>query len=322
MADGDTAVEEGELLPVNPNSPTPHLDKLQELLKNDKLPAEDKERVARAIERYRAWIQAMALNRSEGDDRVRVLVNELNAYKQYIELELIWDSGADFLFRQRGQLKLDNSVIEEFIPALIDPRVIPALKGKTFQAGPRTSFAAVYFTTTLVKPAKGAGLQTRTKAQDFTVGRTAYLRASFNSEFPHEDTVTHEIYLAFVAAECKTNLDKTMFQEAIATAHDLKIAVPGARYYLLCEWLDMTPISTKATSIDEVILLRGKRLGSNVRAGFARTAEREKQREWYRDFLSKNPIRFESVLRFVTHLRALFDMTEPKEDDVLTRGYF
>lgn len=51
-----------------------------------------------------------------------------------------------------------------------------------------------------------------------------------------------ETNIAYLACECKTNLDKTMFQEASATALDLKSTVPSAKYLLLCEWLDMTPI--------------------------------------------------------------------------------
>ena len=46
-----------------------------------------------------------------------------------------------------------------------------------------------------------------------------------------------------------------MFQEAAATALDIKTAIPGAAYYLLCEWLDMTPISTSTTAVDEIIIL-------------------------------------------------------------------
>ncbi len=60
-----------------------------------------------------------------------------------------------------------------------------------------------------------------------------FLKSSHNSNFTN--SITEETYLAYVAAECKTNLDKTMFQEASATAHDLKIAVVGAKYYLVCE---------------------------------------------------------------------------------------
>lgn len=302
--------------------PTPHYDKLQELLSNHKLPAEDRSHVEEAIQRYEKWIALMDSVPLEGDEKVKALVEALNEYKRFVELSLVWDSEADFLFRQRGQLKLDNSVIEEFLPRLVDPAVIPALDGKTCEAGPRTSFAAVYFATTLANPAKGAGLQVRTKDQDFTIGRTAFLQSSFDSRFPPEDTTTQEAYLASVAAECKTNLDKTMFQEAVATAHDLKTAVVGARYYLLCEWLDMTPISTKTTSIDEVIILRGKRISSNVRSAFASRVERRKQRRWYEGFLSDNPIQLDRILRFVGHLRALFDTTQPAEESVLMRGYF
>lgn len=39
--------------------PTPHLDKLNALLDNDKLPISDKERIGHAIEKYREWIEAM-----------------------------------------------------------------------------------------------------------------------------------------------------------------------------------------------------------------------------------------------------------------------
>lgn len=314
--------EDRDLLPVRSESSTPHRDKLRELLNNHKLPESDRESVQQAIERYESWIKFMKENDMEGDDKVRTLVDALNEYKKFVELEVIWDSEADFLFRQRGQLKLDNSIIEEFLPWLVDPTVIPALGGKTYVTGPRTTFSAAYFTTTLTTPSKGVGLQLRRKDQDFTVSRAAYLRSSFDAQFPPEDTVTHEIHLAFAAAECKTNLDKTMFQEAIATAHDLKLAVPGSRYYVLCEWLDMTPISTTPTDIDEVIILRGKRISANRRLKFASGEARREQRKWYESFLSENPIRSSSILRLVEHLRTLFDPTQPGEEDVLGRGYF
>lgn len=307
-------------------SPTPHLDKLTELRKNPKLPAADRERVEKAIARYHGWTREMdeiMLRPDLGpDDRVRVLVDSLNRYKSFVELEVIWDSTEDFLHRQRGQLKIDSSILEEFLPRLIHSSVIPPLEGRVYVAGPRTVFSAAYFTTTLAIHAEGAGLQIRTKDHDFTVGRPAFLRASFQADFPAADTVTHNVYLAFVAAECKTNLDKTMFQEAAATAHDLKVAMPGARYYLLCEWLDMTPISTAATDIDEVVILRGKRLPSNVRANHASYAGRQARRAEYATYLDRYPIRNDMVLRFVNHMRALFGIGEPEEPDVLIRGYF
>lgn len=315
-------IEESESLSVLQDSPTPHYDKLQQLLSNDKLPDADKPMVEKTIEKYHSWIQSMNEITAEGEEKVKALVETLNDYKTFVEVELIWDSSANFIYRQRGQLKLDNSIIEEFLPRLVDPAIIPALQGQIYETGPRTTFSGAYFTTTLTTPQKGAGLQIRKKDQDFTVSRSAYLKSSFNETFPAQDTVTHKIYLAFVAAECKTNLDKTMFQGVLATAHDLKMAFPGARYYLLCEWLDMTPISTKATDLDEVIILRGKRMSAGDRQKFANVENRKKQRNWYLDFLHKYPVRSDRILRFVGHMRELLDAQQPQEEEVLKQGYF
>ena len=91
----------------------------------------------------------------------------------------------------------------------------------------------------------------RSKDHDFAMARPLFLKASHHDNFSKSrEAKTH---LAYVAAEIKTNLDKTMFQEASATAYDLKLALPNSRYFLLCEWLDMTPISTAVTAIEEVI---------------------------------------------------------------------
>lgn len=54
-----------------------------------------------------------------------------------------------------------------------------------------------------------------------------------NSDFTNSKIL--ESHLGYVCAECKTNLDKTMFQEVVATSRDLKIAVPSSLYFLVCE---------------------------------------------------------------------------------------
>lgn len=130
-----------------------------------------------------------------------------------------------------------------------------------------------------------------------------------------------ETHIAYVAAECKTNLDKTMFQEAAATALDVKTAIPGAKYYLLCEWLDMTPISASTTAIDEIIILhKAKRLPSNIRVQFNTAAGRQRNRRVFTEYLEANPFSAETFSRFLNHIRKL--VSDDTEDDVLTRGYF
>ena len=86
--------------------------------------------------------------------------------------------------------------------------------------------------------------------------------------------------------EMDYNLDKTMFQEAVATSRDLKMAVPFSLYFLVCEFLDMTPVSTTTTHIDDVLIVRKtKRMSSNVRQEYRTAKDRKAHREEYVAFL-------------------------------------
>lgn len=94
-------------------------------MSNSKLPASDRPNVTRQIEFYNEWIASMDSLEGEGDVLLSGLVDALNSYKNSVELDLIFDSNDDFLYRQKGQLKLDNTILEEFLPRLFDSRLIP-----------------------------------------------------------------------------------------------------------------------------------------------------------------------------------------------------
>ena len=85
--------------------PTPHGDKLQALLENEKLPADDRPRVEKAIDRYNSWLVDIENVAGFGDACIEPLLQLLNSYKLSIDLELVFDSQNDFLYRQKGQLK-------------------------------------------------------------------------------------------------------------------------------------------------------------------------------------------------------------------------
>ena len=301
--------------------PTPHLEKLSATLINEKLPAIDIPRIEQAVEVYHRWIAELDSLTGTPDEVLDRAVALLNEYKLYIDVELIFDSDEDFLYRQKGQLKLDNSIIEEFLPRLIQPSIIPEIAGMDLLVGPQSCFSSVFFSSSLDAPQPGGGLNIRTKDQDFAISKPLFLKASHLRSFT--ESVETGAYIAYVAAECKTNLDKTMFQEAVATAHDVKSSVSGAKYFLLCEWLDMTPISTAPTDIDEVIILRkAKRLSSHIRKEFSNSNKRKAQREAYVRFLREHPLRAEMFQRLINHVRVLLKNDAPVERDVLELGYF
>src|SRR5579883_670489 len=186
---------------------------------------------------------------------------------------------------------------------------------------PVGAFAATWFDSSLVKPERAGGLKIRTKDQDFAISKPLYLKASHFPDF--QDSIEEETNLAYIAAECKTNLDKTMFQEACATARDLKTAIPSAKYYLLCEWRDMTPVSSRTTPIDEVLLLReAKRISSNIRHNFSTYKGRQEAREAYLEFLNKYPYRLKVFERFINFIRQMLRNDSLDEQTVLERGYF
>ena len=302
--------------------PTPHLDKLNAALLNEKLPSGDRKRLEETVERYHIWVKDLSgVSGRTAPERLSKLVSILNAYRLWVNVDLIFDSKDDFLYRSKGQLKLDNSIIEEFLPRLVQPSLLPEIKGFDIAVGPTKCFSAMYFDSSLDVNQPGGGMTIRTKAQDFAISKKLYLKASHDRDF-HESCQT-ETHIAYVVSECKTNLDKTMFQEASATAHDVKSAVSGARYYLLCEWLDMTPVSTAATDVDEVIILRkAKRLSSNIRKDFSTHRGRLGRREQYVQYLTEHPLSVDMFQRFLDHIRGLLLSEAPVESDVLINGFF
>lgn len=299
--------------------PTVHGDKLHALLANPKLPAEDVSLVEQTLDQYQHWrAQSLAVT---GNTRQKIeqLVELLNTYKHYLDLTLIFDSTQNFLYRQKGQLKLDNTVIEEFLPLIATRLFDDALAQHTLHVGPATCFSSVYFSSSPTTPQAGGGLKLRQKAQDFVISKPLYLSASHNTDL--SDAVLHHTQVAYLAIECKTNLDKTMFQEAAATALDLKTSVPTAKYYLLCEWLDMAPISSSTTAIDEVLILRrAKRIPAHIRGQFSTVEGRKHLRESYAAYLQDNAFSVEVFARIVAHMGRL--LNSDAEDDVLRRGHF
>lgn len=304
--------------------PTPHLEKLEAALTNEKLPQRDKPQVVQAIQHYHEWVQDMDTC-MESIEPANVLlanmVSLLNQYRIHMDIDLIFNSQDDWLYRQKGQLKIDSSIIEEFLPRLMHSAILPEIAQTNLKIGPVGAFAATWFDSSLTRPEHAGGLKIRSKDQDFAMSKPLYLRASHFADF--RDAVEQVTHLAYIAAECKTNLDKTMFQEACATARDLKTAIPSAKYFLLCEWLDMKPISSTTTPIDETLILRkAKRISSNIRSSFSTFAGRQAAMSTYIQYLKEHPYRVEVFERFVNSIRSLLKTEVLDEETVLERGYF
>ncbi|MBE0557936.1 MAG: Bpu10I family restriction endonuclease [Proteobacteria bacterium] len=302
-----------------PKLPTPHLAKLKALINNPRIPDPDKPRVEEALRRYEQWITELQSVKLGSRGAVQKLVDATNRYKKFIELDLIFDSPKDFLYRQKGQLKLDNTILEEFLPQLLYRGL--SLSDNTFELGPCNTFAGLTFTSSLPHPGAGGHPILRTKDQDFVLGKRLYMMTSFDKDFKDAERV--EAHLGYVCAECKTNLDKTMFQEAVATSRDLKMAVPSSLYFLVCEFLDMTPVSIMATLIDDVLIVRkAKRMSSNVRQEYKTAKDRQAHRDEYVKFLEASKYYADVFQRMIDKIQSMVDDADPVASKVLKEGHF
>ena len=314
--------EEEEEFPMNNETvdlPTPHLAKLNALLNNPRLPRADKPRLTEALERYKQWIEEMASIKQGRRGSVQKLVDATNRYKMFVELELIFDSPEDFLYRQKGQLKLDNTILEEFLPQLMYRGL--SLPDSTFEFGPQKTFSGLSFISGLSNTGVGGHPSLRSKDQDFVLGKRLFMMTSFDKDFKNAEHI--EAHLGYVCAECKTNLDKTMFQEAVATSRDLKIAVPSSLYFLVCEFLDMTPVSIMSTHIDDVLIVRkAKRMSSNVRQEYRTGKDRKAHRDEYIRFLETAKYHSDVFQRMIDKIQTMADDTDPTAGKVLKRGHF
>jgi hypothetical protein len=293
---------------------SPHKDKLVAAIDNPKCKEGDLTILKECLTRYERWVKDMTSLQATGKQRVVELTKMLNAYKDGLEVELIIKSQSPFLIRQKGQLKLDNSIIEEFLIHLVDARIIKGLPDFSLEIGPQTAFMSLAFLPADLKALGGKPpVEVKQKDADFALGKTIHYKFSPDPEFLAAKTTEGKLVLAVLAAECKVNLDKTMFQEAAGTAARLKQGCPMSRYYLLVEYLDMEPEDCRLTAIDNVFLLRhAKRLPFGKRTEYDEVSAQHEA----------SPIDSEIVWRFCQEIQSFVGAIWYDPEKALERGSF
>lgn len=293
---------------------TPHKEKLTAAIANPKCDANDVALLKDALKAYEDWTSRLSQLTSSGKDRIHEMTNLLNAYKDFLEVELIARRGSAFIKRQKGQLKLDNSVIEEFLVHLVTDEVLSGLPNFNLEIGPQTAFMSLAFTpASLTALGSKPPVTLKEKDTDFALGKTIHFQFSTESSFAPKQTTQGKLVLAVLAAECKVNLDKTMFQEAAGTAARFKQGCPTSRYYVLVEYLDMEPEDCRLTAIDNVFLLRHKkRLPFEKRSVYAEVQRQHRE----------SPIDAEVMWKFVEELQGFIDAVWYDPGKALQRGSF
>ncbi|MCT3805536.1 hypothetical protein CMU96_06935 [Elizabethkingia anophelis] len=291
---------------------TPHKDKLVAAIINPKASV-DNDLLKEALKQYEIWIDSLSKLTSKGKKRIEEMTKSLNEYKDYLEVDLIARRGSPFLKRQKGQLKLDNSIMEEFLIHLVNDDILDGLP-KDIETGSQTAFMSFSFRPSKIESLiKKPEIVLKQKDQDFTLGKSIYYQFSPDENFDKNITTNGKLFLSVLATEIKVNYDKTMFQECAGTASRLKKGCPQSKYYALVEYLDMQPEDVRLTDIDNVYLLRKtKRLPFEKRGIF------EEVRDQHKDF----PIAVDVMQNYVAEIQSFISATWYDPNEAMTRGSF
>ncbi len=228
--------------------------------------------------------------------------------------KLLAAQGTDFIKRQKGQLKLDNSILEEFLTYLVNPHILNNLPKQNLEIGSQTAFMSLSFMPNNVNELENKpNIVLKTKDQDFTIGQTIHYRFSPDPHFDKKQTTEGNLFLAVFATECKINYDKTMFQECAGTAQRLKQGCPIAKYFALVEYLDMIPEDCRLTEIDNVFLVRHAK-----RLPFEKRGILEEVRKQHQNF----PIDAEVIWNYVQEIQTFINAIWYDPEQALKRGSF
>jgi len=144
-----------------------------------------------------------------------------------------------------SQSKFEPTILEEFLYHLFKE-----LENKNIKVGKIKAYSNLYFSPKNLEEFKIKNfIKINTKDQDFAI----YKKVLFNDEYNEK----YQIFVPVVAIECKTYLDKTMLEGAIATAEKIKFGNPHCKFFIVTETYEVDYKVDPATSrIDNIFVLK------------------------------------------------------------------
>jgi len=179
-------------------------------------------------------------------------VKLLNNYKHFIE-DAIYKKEKGRSQGFTSQSKLHSTVIEEFMYYLF--KNIPKLSNKHLYWGPKGAYTNLYFSPVNIdKFERDSSIIINVKNQDFSISKEIILKSKVSNS---DNWIEKELYVPIVSIECKTYLDKTMYEGSVSTAERIKKGNPYCIFLIATETYDVgKDVDPKYSSIDQIYILR------------------------------------------------------------------
>ena len=182
------------------------------------------------IAKYRVFDEAF----SSGD-----LGAKVKAWNEY--LNFVRENNKHFT----AQSKFEPTILEEVLFRLFKP-----VKEQKIEIGNAKAYSNLYFSPTNFAEFKVKdNVKINCKDQDFAIYKSV--------KFTLESGENIEMSVPVVAFECKTYLDKTMLESAVATAEKIKTGNPSCRFCIVAEWYSVDKaVDIRSSRIDQIYVLK------------------------------------------------------------------
>ena len=192
----------------------------------------DKPNIERFYEPYISFSRTM-------EDGLQGAVDGLNEYKDFVSEHSSFSA----------QSKFAPTIVEEFLCLLLQER----FGNDILRYGSIKAYSSLYFSYSGTEEFKqGVDLRINVKDQDVSIFKEEVIQTADGTE--------HKIFIPLVCIECKTYLDKTMYEGAVATAAKVKTGNPHCLFVIVTETYDMASnVDISSSQIDNIYVLRKRR---------------------------------------------------------------
>lgn len=231
-----------------------HGDNLEHKIRVEKQ-SENKKLLNEIKKKYLKWKEDNLKITGITREGIKKKVKLLNNYKTFIEQpKFKKESGQRYGFTSQSQLH--SSVIEEFMYYLF--KDIGKLTNKHIYWGRTQAYTNLYFAPRNIDAFEdSSNIVINVKNQDFSISKEVVLKSRVSN---NENWQERKIYVPIVSVECKTYLDKTMYEGSVSTAEKIKKGNPYCIFLIVTETYEVSlDVDPKYSSIDQIYVLKKER---------------------------------------------------------------
>lgn len=257
-----------------------HGDNIDHKIKNEK--SEINKKLLEEIKlKYSGWKKANLEITGTKESDIEKKVGLLNQYKGFIDQpKYKKEKGNTNGFTSQSQLH--SSVLEEFMYYLF--KDIKTISNKKLIWGRTTAYTSLYFAPPNIESfEETTNIIINVKNQDFSISKEIILKSRVINNDKWQES---KIYVPIISIECKTYLDKTMYEGSVSTSEKIKKGNPYCLFLIAAETYEVSKeVDPKYSSIDQIYVLRKESANnpiySEVVMDLFNYVERYLSRDWY-----------------------------------------